>query len=91
MLSGRLQNFVGAWCDMDSDIEEVARLLRKYPNDGWALWLQGDLRAAIEGQDFTPQLAEGLTGLAFDVQGDVDDWLRDLWTTWFPSDPYPGE
>jgi hypothetical protein len=91
VLSDRLREFVAIWCDVDADINQVARLLRKHPDDGWALWLQDDLRQAIEGKDFTPELAYELTSIGFDDQAEVDAWLHDCWTTWFPDDPYPGE
>lgn len=42
-------------------------------------------------QGFTPRLAERLTGLAFRNQIEGDNWLRDLWTTFFPGDLHPGD
>ena len=90
MLSERLRKFVAVWCDVDADINEVARLLRKHPDHGWALWLQDDLREAIEDEEFTPELVVKLTNVGVDDQQEVDAWLRELWTTWFPGDPYPG-
>ena len=89
MLSDRLKKFVTVWCDVDADLGEVTRLLRTYPDRGFSLWLQDDLRRAIENEDFTPELAYRLTSIGFDDQEEVDGWLRDCWTTWFPKDPYP--
>ena len=79
-----------AWCDVDSDPDEVTDYLRTYPDRGFSLWLQDDLRQAISNHDFTPDLLGKLTYIYFDNQNAVNAWLRGLWTTWFPSDPYPG-
>lgn len=79
-----------SWCDVDSDPDEVTSYLRAYPDREFSLWLQDDLRRAISDHDFTPELLAKLTYISFRDQEAVDAWLRNIWTTWFPGNPYHG-
>ena len=85
----RLKDFLTNWCNADADIGDVTRLLRKYPDYGFSLWLEDELRQAIRNREIFPELAEALTAIGFDDQAEVDAWLHDLWTTWFPNSAYP--
>ena len=89
MLSERLKEFVAGWCDVDLDISDVSEILRESPDYGFSLWLKDDLRQAISNDEFTPQLVVKLTNVGVSDQAEVDQWLRGLWTTWFPGDTYP--
>lgn len=91
MLSTQLRKFLIARCNADADIDEVAQSLRQHPNSGISLWLQDDLRQAIEDKELTPEVAEDLTYIGFDNQNEVDAWLRECWTSWFPNVTYPDD
>lgn len=89
MLSPRLHKFLSAWCDAEDDPADVIKPLHDSPTTGWAVWLQDDLRDLIRDNDLTTVKARRMTGLAFQSQEDVDDWLAGLWELWFPMDPVP--
>lgn len=90
MLSERLRALLIARGNADADISDIARSLRQHPNSGISLWLQDDLRQAIESAELTPEVARDLTYIGFQSQTEVEDWLQQCWTSWFPNDPYPG-
>jgi len=89
LFTKRLREHVTAWWDIDADIDDVTDYLHTFPEDGFSRWLQDDLRQAIEDHDLTPTSIGTLTNRRFDSQTDLDDWLRDRWTTWFPGDIFP--
>lgn len=89
MISEELADFLRTWCNADTDPEEAVTLLRGPSRPYFMSWLPRDLAAAVRGRSITPEVATGLTSLAFDDQADVDSWLRELWDAWF-DEPYPG-
>jgi hypothetical protein len=89
MLSERLRNFLGSWCNLDADPEEAAAMLHGPDGLYYRGWLSGELAAAIQGHEITPAVATDLTTIYFEDQQAVDDWLRMRWSLWF-AEPYPG-
>jgi hypothetical protein len=89
MLSERLKNFIAIWCNVDADFEEVTEMLHDDPEGDFAPWLKEDLRLAIRNEELTPVVTYELTGIGFDDQRAVDNWLRRRWAAWFPEEPYP--
>ena len=89
MLTDRLRIFLGTWCNVEADPQDVVDSLAVRPATDFAIWLQDDLRRAILGGDLTPDLAERLTDIGFTDQAEVDAWLQECWAMWFPEVPYP--
>lgn len=90
MVSERLQDFLLAWCNPDSDVSEAAEMLHRPRNTDYREWLPGELLAAARAGELTPEAMEDLTGGGgFRTQADVQRWLDKVWPLWFGR-PYPG-
>jgi hypothetical protein len=89
MISERLSDFIKNWCNVDTEPEEVAQMLRRDSGAYYADWLEKELLDAARAGDLTPDSMSWLTNRYFATQSDVDGWLREVWPLWF-SRPYPG-
>lgn len=89
MISERLSDFLQSWCDVYTQPEEVAEMLRSPSGAYYRDWLEGELLAAARGGELTPKALSVLTNRSFAKQSDVDAWLRRVWPLWFPG-TYPG-
>lgn len=89
MVSQRLRDFLLAWCNPETQPEETASMLGGKSGSYYRDWLESEMLAAAREGEFTPKAVARLTGLGFDDQREVDDWLRTVWPLWF-SRPYPG-
>jgi hypothetical protein len=89
MISQRLQDFLLTWCNPETQPDEVATMLGGRSGAYYQGWLESEMLAAARAGDLTPKSLARLTGLGFDDQREVDDWLQAIWPMWF-SGPYPG-
>lgn len=83
MLSKRLQDFLLNWSNPDVKLEDAGEFLRSPDGAPFLQWLPDELLAARRDGELTADAAIDLTGLHFDDQADVDDWLGDIWRIWF--------
>lgn len=83
MISEDLADFLSAWCNIDTDPDEVTELLHGPSRAHFLAWLPHDLEAAARSGALTPDSLAELTGLGFRDQAELDVWLRDRWTEWF--------
>ncbi|WP_433227983.1 hypothetical protein [Actinomadura formosensis] len=83
MISEELADFLSAWCNIDTDPEEVVELLHGPSRKHFLSWLPRDLEAAARSGALTPDGVAELTGLGFRSQAELDAWLRDRWAEWF--------
>ncbi|MGH3192522.1 MAG: hypothetical protein ACRDPY_30290 [Streptosporangiaceae bacterium] len=89
MISERLTYFIENWCDVDTEPEEVAKMLGSARGAFYSGWLEGELLAAARAGELTPKSLGRMTSRWFAAQPDVDAWLRQVWPIWFGR-PYPG-
>lgn len=89
MLSERLQEFLSTFCNPETEPEYVADVLRGPGGNYYKDWLSRELFAAVRSRDLNPAAMDSLTGVYFEDQRQVDDWLRTVWPMWF-TEPYPG-
>jgi hypothetical protein len=79
MVTERLRDFLQNWCDPDTRPDEVAEMLSSTSGAYYADWLEGELFAAAQAGELTPQSLDQLTGLWFPEQADVTAWLHRIW------------
>jgi len=89
MLSQRLQEFIAEYCSPEIEPEYVAEVLRGPSGAHYRDWLPRELFTAVQSRELNPETMGDLTGVAFDGQQRIDDWLRTVWPMWF-TEPYPG-
>jgi hypothetical protein len=87
-----LQDFLLTWANPETNPEETATMLHNKEKGGayYSTWLSEDLLAAANSGQLTPQSMTRLTGLGFDDQEEVEDWLKKVWPVWFDK-PYPSQ
>ncbi|MEV6487423.1 hypothetical protein AB0M20_02105 [Actinoplanes sp. NPDC051633] len=87
MISERLEEFLSAYCDADSDPDELTALMHRELGAHERSWLLPELDTAIADRALSPELAEFLTNVRFETRDEVTDWLRGLRKAWYGDGP----
>jgi hypothetical protein len=83
MVSERLQDFLTGFCANEEDLDETVLAVRAAPGSELATWLRPELRAAIDGQEISPDEAQYLMSRGFASSQDVAAWLNELYEKLF--------
>ena len=84
-----LRTILRRYCNVNAmDEDWPASLIQAlHSDDARAALFKDQLSHALLGLNITPAQYEELTDEDFDTQADLTEWLRELWTRIYGSDP----
>ena len=89
MINDSLWYVLENYANVDADPHELATFLSREHPPQWLDSFQGDLASAIRDGSLDSKAVRKITYRGFQDRAALNLWLRQVWSVWFPGEPYP--